>query len=55
MPFWLYDYQADYDYAGEGIKVRRWTSGDTEYTETSYSFIASVNSTPGGGGNWEEG
>lgn len=36
VPFWLYDYNADYDYAGEGIKVRSWTSGDTEYTETSY-------------------
>ena len=36
VPFWLYDYNADYDYAGEGIKVRSWTSGNTEYTETSY-------------------
>lgn len=36
VPFWLYDYKADYDYAGEGIKIRTWTSGDTEYTETSY-------------------
>ncbi len=36
VPFWLYDYQADYDFAGEGTKVRRWTSGNTEYVETSY-------------------
>ena len=36
VPFWLYDYEASYDYVGEGIKVRSWTSGDTEYTETSY-------------------
>lgn len=36
VPFWLYDYGADYDFAGEGIRIRTWTSGDTEYTETSY-------------------
>lgn len=36
VPFWLYDYKADVDYAGKGTKVRVWTGGDTEYTETSY-------------------
>lgn len=36
VPFWLYDYKAYYDFAGEGIRVRSWTSGNTEYTETSY-------------------
>lgn len=36
VPFWLYDYNACYDFAGEGTRVRTWTSGDTEYTETSY-------------------
>ncbi len=36
VPFWLYDYQAHYDFAGEGTVVRSWTSGDTEYVETSY-------------------
>lgn len=36
VPFWLYDYQARYDFAGEGTKVRSWRSGDTEYVETSY-------------------
>lgn len=36
VPFWLYDYQAAYDFAGEGTKVRSWTSGNTEYVETSY-------------------
>lgn len=36
VPFWLYDYAADYDFAGEGTRVRTWRSGDTEYTETSY-------------------
>lgn len=39
VPFWLYDYQAQYDFTGTGTKVRRWTSGDTEYTETSYYEI----------------
>lgn len=36
VPFWMYDYLAKCDYAGTGTKVRVWTSGDTEYTETSY-------------------
>lgn len=36
VPFWLYDYGADYDFEGEGTRVRTWQSGDTEYTETSY-------------------
>lgn len=36
VPFWLYDYKADYDFVGEGTKVRSWTNGDTEYIETSY-------------------
>ena len=36
VPFWLYDYDVDYDFAGEGTRVRTWRSGDTEYTETSY-------------------
>lgn len=36
VPFWLYDYQAEYDFAGEGTKVRSWRSGNTEYVETSY-------------------
>ena len=38
-----------------GITYKVCWSEEEEYTETSYSFIASVNSTPGGGGNWEEG
>ena len=36
VPFWMYDYQACYDFMGEGIRVRSWISGKTEYTETSY-------------------
>jgi len=39
VPFWLYDYQAHYDFEGEGTKVRSWRQGDTEYTETSYYHI----------------
>lgn len=36
VPFWLYDYDVNYDFAGEGTRIRTWTSGDMEYTETSY-------------------
>lgn len=36
IPFWMYDYMASCDYVGRGTKVRVWTSGDTEYTETSH-------------------
>lgn len=39
VPFWLYDYAVNCEYAGTGTKVRVWTSGDTEYTETSYYHI----------------
>lgn len=35
VPFWMYDYDVNYQYRGEGRKVRVWRSGDTEYTETS--------------------
>lgn len=36
VPFWLYDMSADCYYSGTGTKVRVWTRGDTQYTETSY-------------------
>lgn len=39
VPFWLYDYNGNYDYEGKGTKVRVWRSGNTEYTETSYYTI----------------
>lgn len=39
VPFWMYDYKADCDYVGRGTKVRVWTSGNTEYTETSFYRI----------------
>lgn len=35
VPFWLYDYDVNYYYRGEGKKVRVWVTGETEYTETS--------------------
>ena len=36
IPFWMYDYQTNCKYQGEGVKLRSWRSGNTEYTETSY-------------------
>lgn len=35
VPFYMYDFDCTYDYSGTGKKVRRWTAGNTEYTETS--------------------
>ena len=35
VPFWLYDMFSKVNYDAIGIKVRRWESGDYEYTETS--------------------
>ena len=39
VPFFMYDYHADYVWRGRATKVRRWTSGDTEYTETKIFHI----------------
>lgn len=39
IPFFMYDYNTDTTYKGTGTKVRVWTSGDYEYTETSYYDI----------------
>lgn len=39
VPFWLYDYLANYSFDGEGTKVRTWRSGNKEYTETSYYHV----------------
>lgn len=36
VPFWMYDYLTRCQYQGEGVKIRSWRSGNTEYTETSY-------------------
>ena len=35
VPFWFYDYDTRWDFQAEGTKIRVWTSGNTEYTETS--------------------
>ncbi len=35
VPFWLYDYNTNCEYTGEGSKTRVWRHGDIEYTETS--------------------
>lgn len=39
IPFFMYDYDTHTNYHGTGTKVRKWTSGDYEYTETSYFDI----------------
>lgn len=36
VPFFLYDYTANWDYEGEGTKIRKWVVLNTEYTEISY-------------------
>lgn len=36
VPYWFYDYDANCVFHGEGTKVRSWTTGNTQYTETSY-------------------
>ena len=35
VPFWMYDYKANCRYRGEGRRIRCWTNGEIEYTETS--------------------
>ncbi len=39
VPFFLYDYDTMTDFDGVGTKVKTWTKGNTEYTETSYYRI----------------
>lgn len=39
VPFWMYDYDADVLYQGEGVKIKTWRSGDTQYTETSHYLV----------------
>lgn len=36
VPFWVYDADLDADVTYRCTTVRKWTSGDTEYTETKY-------------------
>lgn len=35
VPYFMYDFDCDYNFRGTGHVVRTWRSGDTEYTETS--------------------
>ena len=35
VPYFMYDFDCDYMFRGTGHVVRRWRSGDYEYTETS--------------------
>lgn len=39
VPYWFYDYKTHCTFHGEGTKVKTWTSGNTEYTETSYYAV----------------
>lgn len=39
VPFWMYDYHVKGRYDGEGNKIRKWVSGNREYTETSVYHI----------------
>jgi len=39
VPFFMYDYDVDAVFRGKGTKVRKWTTGNTEYTETSYYSV----------------
>ena len=39
VPFWMYDYHVKGRYDGDGSKIRKWVSGNREYTETSVYHI----------------
>lgn len=39
VPFWLFDCDADAHISYKGTKVRRWSSGSYDYTETSHYHI----------------
>ena len=39
VPYWFYHYDTNCQFDGEGTKVRTWTTGNTQYTETSYYRI----------------
>ncbi len=36
VPYWFYDYDTNCDFQGEGTRVKTWTAGNIQYTETSY-------------------
>lgn len=35
VPFWLFNFHSNFHFEGKGSRVRKWTSGNREYTETS--------------------
>lgn len=39
VPFWLFDTDVDAQVRYRATKVRTWSSGDYNYTETSYYMI----------------
>jgi len=39
VPFWVYDAELDASVEYEGVDVRTWTSGNTEYTERKYYHV----------------
>ena len=39
VPFWMYGYNTHCVYQGEGVKVRTWTTGDVQHTETSFYHV----------------
>jgi predicted RNA-binding Zn-ribbon protein involved in translation (DUF1610 family) len=39
VPFWIYDAELKGDVLFQGVDVRRWRSGDTEYTERKYYHV----------------
>lgn len=39
VPYWFYNYKTHCTFRGEGTKVRTWTTGNTQYTETSYYAV----------------
>ena len=39
VPFWMYDYHVRGRFDGHGNKIRKWVSGNKEYTETSVYHI----------------
>lgn len=40
VPFFMYDYHSDMSFRAVGTKVRTWSDGNYEYTETSYYDVA---------------
>lgn len=40
FPYWMEDYDATADISAKASKVRTWTTGSTQYTETKYYHVA---------------